>query len=89
VAVSGAAAVAAYRAAAEVCMVKPLSGIFLPVAWAAAQAWAVEAPSPSPASDSDGIAWILVGIFIFFAIVIAFTWQLVKSERKQQAKPPQ
>lgn len=61
--------------------VRWLPGALLFLAHFPAQAFI--AAQEVPGSDMSTIVWVLAGVFVFFAIVIVFTWALVKSERKQ------
>ena len=60
------------------------SGIILSLA--SLPACAQPAVAGEPGSDSNFVVWVLVGVFVFFAIVVVFTWQLIKPNRKQQAE---
>ena len=59
-----------------------LSGIILSLA--ALPVHAFVAAQEAPGSDSGTVVWILVGVFVFFGIVLGFTWQLVKNEHKER-----
>lgn len=49
------------------------------------RASAADAPGAGM-DDSVLIIWILAGIFVFFALVLGFTWRIVKTERNRVAK---
>jgi hypothetical protein len=52
---------------------------------------ATELGPGSPPSESYVVVWIVVGVFAFFALIVGFTWHILKAERKRmlEQKPPE